>query len=69
MNILIERGGKASPEELAAILLALTAIVPEEGGSHPAWQQAALREGLGAPAAQCAADVSELSPGVPAVFF
>lgn len=66
MNILIERGGAASPEELAAILLALSAIVPDKGRPNPAWQQAALREALGAPAAQSAADVAE-PPGVPPV--
>ncbi|MDP8931959.1 MAG: hypothetical protein M3O70_26160 [Actinomycetota bacterium] len=69
VNVVVERGGEASPEELAAIVLALSAITAEEGQTHPSWQQAALREALGAPPARCAADVAELSPGVPAVFY
>ncbi len=68
VNILVEKGGPASHEELAAIVLALSGIMAEHGRSYPPWQQAALREGLGAPPARCAADVGELSPGVPAVF-
>ncbi len=68
MNILVEKGGAAGREELAAVVLALNTIMAEQGSSYPAWQQAAIREALGAPPARCAADVGELSPGVPAVF-
>ncbi|MDQ4131278.1 MAG: hypothetical protein M3133_09895 [Actinomycetota bacterium] len=67
LRIVVERGGEASAEELAAISSALTEIVPDRAVSHPAWQRAALREALGAPPARCAADVAEPSPGVPAV--
>ncbi|MDP8960154.1 MAG: hypothetical protein M3N32_00750 [Actinomycetota bacterium] len=67
MNVVVERGGAASPEELAAIVLALSAMMAEKGQTHPPWQQAALREALGAPPARCAADLVEPSPGVPAV--
>ncbi|MFN2556466.1 MAG: hypothetical protein ABR592_06250 [Nitriliruptorales bacterium] len=66
-SIVVERGGEASPEELAAIVSALSAVVPERGWLRPAWQQAALREALGASPARCAPDVTEPSPGVPAV--
>ncbi len=77
-SIVVERGGETSHEELAAILLALTAILPETatsgrrragtGLSQPGWKQAALREALGGPVARCASDVAEPSPGVPPVF-
>ncbi|MDQ4129453.1 MAG: hypothetical protein M3133_00425 [Actinomycetota bacterium] len=67
LRIVVERGGEASAEELAAITSALTAIVPDRAVSHPAWQQAALREALGASPARCAPDLAEPSPGLPPV--
>ena len=57
--IRVERGGTPTPEEIAAIVLALTQLrATTATGQQPAWQRAAVLEGVGTPACASVADLA-----------
>lgn len=64
----IVRGGTPSPEELAALVVALTPVAAppgEDGGTteRSGWLRAALREGVGQRSFVSADDVDTALPG------
>jgi hypothetical protein len=67
-DLVIDRGGDPSPEELAALTVALTALGAAAAGPAadplpPAWTRAALLEGVGARIVAAPGDL----PGLPGV--
>jgi hypothetical protein len=59
VRIEVVAGGEPTPEQLAALVVALTPVEVMEVPSSPAspWRRAALHEGVGARPATCPADV------------
>jgi hypothetical protein len=58
-------GGEPTPEEIAAIVVALTPVAtPDSGGARrgPAWLRASRLEGTGAPTVSSAADLATRAP-------
>ena len=59
-RIRIVGGGRPTPAELAAIVVALTPVGVEErtGSGPPPWRRAAILEGLGREPVSSAADIA-----------
>jgi hypothetical protein len=59
-------GGEPTPEELAAVLVALTPVGGDDGGdgspATPAWTRAAMLEGIGGRPAASPADLATSLP-------
>lgn len=67
-RIVVTGGGDASPEVLAALVVALTptAAAPPSGPqAPPAWTRAALLESTGARPFTSASDLAGAAPGAP----
>ena len=60
LRLVVTRGGEPTPEQTAAMVLALTAIRPTRSvqPAAPGWQRAALHEGVGGAAAVSAPDLA-----------
>jgi hypothetical protein len=66
-RVAVRAGGAPTPEQLAALVVALTpsGVTDEPGGGRPtlpAWAAAALREGAGGAQVLAPADLRELDP-------